>query len=773
MAASVKEYQVRISAVDAGASALFKKVGGDTRKEIEAVRLAALKPYDLRGGGSSSRGGASYQVANAAAGSGQQTTIKDVQAVEAARAKARAEMEANAARVDRAWEAASFDKYKEEERAKKDAASGGPLKGLRDTFGRGSTFGTLSKAVAGGGAIFGLSLAAREVDEVTGKIKNLAEEFHHGRIAAGQIPDELAKSIPILSSLRGAVENIYDISTAQGRADVQARENMAAYVELANFQGERLTVVRDRSAEILSIQLKMKSELGQIGLLGGARERAGITGQAAVDAHNDEAEAIKSKADVTEKYSKIAQDYQQKKGDQFRSSDPVFLNLMAGKQKELDQIDAQAKASAKKREEVNKGLTAESDERSRKAFEAQAREGDQANFQKRGEVAKSDAKYLGRVPEEAIAAAAEERKRAIIEIDRKAQQDADEAKRSGATKSQIAGIGSRAEEAKSLERAKEQQKVRDIQRQHIQDMGEVESRLRQNRISGIEQELEGDYRVNEQEKFRLEIEEKFAQKRRELNDLLLSAHESQRQAVQDQIDALDAQEAAAQEARGTLALEEDKLRLLQEQARYGNAGAKAELDRVEAAKRYREEVQRLQGIIISQAGTPAAAEASKRLAGLAGVEAQRVGKGLEDISIRQLQQQGSAGNRAARILAAKFEAAKQFKDQKAQLESVLSDPAATAEQKAAAKQMLAALPGVAQQVIGRAGAEGGPFSPTAGTVENAHGGNAGITGKAREDAFLRQAQQQNKAVEQSNAYLKGILEALQRNIKGPPAAFLD
>lgn len=768
MSTTVKEYQFRVSAVNAGASDVFKRVGGDVRKEIDLIQKKASQEYGLRGpSGSVGRANASY--ATAAAGTNRQTTARDMDAIVAARAKADAERNAIAARVDRNWEAASFEKYKEEEKAKADAGKGGPLSGLRESFGRGSTFGGLAKAAAGGGAILGLSLAAREVEEVTAKVKDLAEGLRLGSIAAGEIPNEIAKAIPILSSLRQGVENVYDIATAQGRADVQRRLDIKAFADLTEFEGERLLAVRDRNAEILDIQLKMKSEMGQLGLLGGARERAGIAGQAAVDAHDDEAEAIKRKGEIRKKYVDAADDYKTQKGANFRTTDPSFVQLMAKEQKEMDAEDERVAASARKREEVNKGLTAESEERSKKAFAAQAREGEAGNFREGNEIAASDAKYLGRVSEQGIAAAAEERKRAILEINRKAAQDADEAQRSGADESAVAGINDRAKQAAALEIAKEEQKVREINREQIERTGEVESRIRQAQIAGIDAELAGDNRIHEQEKARLEIQEKFAAKRRELTDLLLQAEAAQRPAVQAQIDQLDAQESQAQAARETLTLEEDKLRLLQEQAQYGDVAAKAELARAEAAKKYREEVQRLQGIIASQSGTAGAAEAARRLASLPGIESQRVAHGLEDTQVR-LAQASSANSPAAQRLIAQFQAAKQFRDIKAELESVLKDDGATAAQKAQAAGALQTLPLSAQSAIANAGISHHPISLTSENEQNYSGifGRAGLTGagrEAQEKAFL----QQGKSIDRlatSNDALAAALRALVADLAG-------
>lgn len=127
--------------------------------------------------------------------------------------------------------------------ARGEAVGGGGsgLSDVRGMFGRGSEFTLLTKTLAGGGAILGLGLAAREFATMAEKARELADALRDGSKSSQEIGLEFVQSLPILGSLvKGAVA-LQDALLGYGSQDKVIKEGKE--------QGDLLTALRNRLAK--------------------------------------------------------------------------------------------------------------------------------------------------------------------------------------------------------------------------------------------------------------------------------------------------------------------------------------------------------------------------------------------------------------------------------------------------------------------------------------------------------------------------------------------
>ncbi len=94
----------------------------------------------------------------------------------------------------------------------------GFLGGLKSSFGKSSTLGQLTKLAVGGGAIAGLSMAAKEVDEFVGKIADVSAAWKKGDADAGDMFETVAKGIPVLGSIWDAGRKIHEMWSGEAAA---------------------------------------------------------------------------------------------------------------------------------------------------------------------------------------------------------------------------------------------------------------------------------------------------------------------------------------------------------------------------------------------------------------------------------------------------------------------------------------------------------------------------------------------------------------------------
>ena len=183
-------------------------------------------------------------------------------------------------------------------------ASSGLLESLKGGFGRSSTFGQVEKILGGGGALIGLSLAGRQLNELAGKAQDLSKAFGDGSKTGGEIASELARSIPILGSIVEAGQkfggmlygdsDVIECMNAEGK-----RTN-----ELFDFQIGRLKESHKEHEAILQTVRDIKRETALVGMVGPGRELRSIN-QGQDKSREDLAKQIEDKkAEIEEKYKK-------------------------------------------------------------------------------------------------------------------------------------------------------------------------------------------------------------------------------------------------------------------------------------------------------------------------------------------------------------------------------------------------------------------------------------------------------------------------------------
>jgi hypothetical protein len=143
--------------------------------------------------------------------------------------------------------------------------SGGLLADLKGNFGRGSDLTQTLKALQGGGAVLGLSLAGKELDGLADKAVQLRKELHEGSKSGGEVAEELAKSIPIFGSLFDAGRKFR--SLLDGTADDLARlANENAFGKLLDGQAEAIKRIKKLREEGDESAQRVRDQRALVGL---------------------------------------------------------------------------------------------------------------------------------------------------------------------------------------------------------------------------------------------------------------------------------------------------------------------------------------------------------------------------------------------------------------------------------------------------------------------------------------------------------------------------
>jgi hypothetical protein len=125
---------------------------------------------------------------------------------------------------------------KEAEKAGVDTGKKGILESLKNAFGGRSDLKDVTEILVGGGAVAGLSLAGRVLNDMTGKAIELRDAFSDGSKSAGEVADELIRSLPVLGNIFSAGQNIRELFTGE-RAEI-ARINADAAVITASIDAQ-------------------------------------------------------------------------------------------------------------------------------------------------------------------------------------------------------------------------------------------------------------------------------------------------------------------------------------------------------------------------------------------------------------------------------------------------------------------------------------------------------------------------------------------------------
>jgi hypothetical protein len=107
----------------------------------------------------------------------------------------------------------------------------GFLDELNAQYGKKSTIGKVFKLAAGGGVIAGLALAANEFKNLTEHAGEMYDKFRAGNTTAGELADEVAKSLPIIGKVYEGFKNIGEIVSGV-RGEVAALNESARLNDL-------------------------------------------------------------------------------------------------------------------------------------------------------------------------------------------------------------------------------------------------------------------------------------------------------------------------------------------------------------------------------------------------------------------------------------------------------------------------------------------------------------------------------------------------------------
>jgi hypothetical protein len=116
-------------------------------------------------------------------------------------------------------------------------------------------------------------------------------------------------------------------------------------------------------------------------------------------------------------------------------------------------------------------------------------------------------------------------------------------------------------------------------------------------------------------------------------------------------------------------------------------------------------------------------------------QAYRVRDALEGAAVGAMKALVEGGDRQARVALAQFDIRKKFREMQQQLEGLLNDPTATADQKASAGKILGGLGNEEQWALNKAGTAGVRLDPFAQTQQN-QGGITGVGAAAQENALF-------------------------------------
>lgn len=154
--------------------------------------------------------------------------------------------------------------------------SKGFFKDMKSQFGKGSLLGQSLKLAAGGGAIAGLTMALHEIGAMADKIIDIKAQFKAGTITAGELTDQLLKTLPVFGAMYEDALKIREIFTGEEAAAAEMFKKRNA----ANLQGvslgektielaKRLKAAQhDVTVEFLEQRRAQMQQLGAIGKTG-------------------------------------------------------------------------------------------------------------------------------------------------------------------------------------------------------------------------------------------------------------------------------------------------------------------------------------------------------------------------------------------------------------------------------------------------------------------------------------------------------------------------
>ena len=176
------------------------------------------------------------------------------------------------------------------------------LSQLGGAFGKSSALGKVEKLLLGGGAIWGLSHAAKLIGDMATNAGNLAREFSQGKISAGEMASKLVDSLPVVGQFAQA-----------GRAIREAFTGEQAAVERMNDEAKKTGVILDAriagmkqakeaAQELLATIRQIREETALVRMTGLARDLEEVNQREGADTRKIEQQAKEAADKVKEAY---------------------------------------------------------------------------------------------------------------------------------------------------------------------------------------------------------------------------------------------------------------------------------------------------------------------------------------------------------------------------------------------------------------------------------------------------------------------------------------
>ncbi len=108
------------------------------------------------------------------------------------------------------------------------------FKDLKSEFGKGSNAAQWVKLLAGGGAIAGIALMGRELEEVTGKVSEFANKLRDGGTGIKALSADLVRELPIFGSFVKTIDNIKEAFTGEELAFSKVEAGLKRMIATSN-----------------------------------------------------------------------------------------------------------------------------------------------------------------------------------------------------------------------------------------------------------------------------------------------------------------------------------------------------------------------------------------------------------------------------------------------------------------------------------------------------------------------------------------------------------
>ena len=154
---------------------------------------------------------------------------------------------------------------------------------LNETFGRSSTFGHALHAAGGGGALFAFGELGRMFQEAGQKARELSEQVAEGKLHGEQLVDQVARGIPLLGAFYSGVRDISDALSGEAEIQKQIAESAKDAAEFRKQEFEFVQKRREVTEQLLHQQRDAQNAAANVYLEGPsssvARLQQGIAGR--------------------------------------------------------------------------------------------------------------------------------------------------------------------------------------------------------------------------------------------------------------------------------------------------------------------------------------------------------------------------------------------------------------------------------------------------------------------------------------------------------------